>query len=226
MCHDRYEVLLCGDIERLIKKREKLDDPVLYYVTIEETFDVINRAHLATGHGGRDRMAKHLHEKYANITMESLTLFKDSCTQCQEKKKRPICKGVVVRPILTKEFASRGQVDLVDMQSLPRGDCKWILNYQDHLTKFCVLRALSSKRAAEVAYHLTDIFLLFGAPSILQSDNGSEFTANVIEELKMIWTTLKLVHGKPRHPQSQGSIERANGDMKVSFDFQIVSELF
>jgi hypothetical protein len=98
--HDRYEVLLCGDIERLIKKREKLDDPVLYYVTIEETFGVINRAHLATGHGGRDRMAKHLHEKYAIITMESLTLFKDSCTQCQEKKKRPICKGVVVCPIL------------------------------------------------------------------------------------------------------------------------------
>ena len=29
-----------------------------------------------------------------------------------------------------------------------------------------------------------------------------------------MWPTLKLVHGKPRHPQSQGSVERANGDIK------------
>ena len=28
-------------------------------------------------------------------------------------------KGVVVRPILTSEFASRGQIDLIDMQSMP-----------------------------------------------------------------------------------------------------------
>ncbi|KAG1685702.1 KRAB-A domain-containing protein 2 [Nymphon striatum] len=59
-----------------------------------------------------------------------------------------------------------------------------------------------------------DIFLLFGAPQILQSDNGSEFTAAVISELKELWTGLLLVHGKPRHPQSQGSVERANSDIK------------
>ncbi|KAK4293673.1 hypothetical protein Pmani_033644 [Petrolisthes manimaculis] len=91
---------------------------------------------------------------------------------------------------------------------------KWIMVYQDHLTKFCILRALTSKRAAEVAFHLLDIFLLFGAPVILQSDNGSEFTSQVITELKEVWPKLTLVHGKPRHPQSQGSVERANGDIK------------
>jgi hypothetical protein len=47
--------------------------------------------------------------------------------------------------------------------------------YQDHLTKFVLLRALQSKRAEEVAYQLTDIFLTFGAPCILRSDNGLEF---------------------------------------------------
>ena len=35
---------------------------------IEETFDVIKRAHIATGHGGRDRMVKELGKKYANVT--------------------------------------------------------------------------------------------------------------------------------------------------------------
>ncbi|KAG1682661.1 KRAB-A domain-containing protein 2 [Nymphon striatum] len=210
----KYEVLQCGDSERLIKKRESPDEQLLYYVHIEETYDIINRAHVATGHGGRDRMLKEITRKYCNITRDSVELFKSLCIHCQRKRKRPTTKGVVVRPILSKDFTSRGQVDLVDMKSLPQGAYKWILVYQDHLTKFCVLRPLTSKRAAEVAYQLMDIFLLFGAPQILQSDNGSEFTAAVISELKELWTGLLLVHGKPRHPQSQGSVERANSDIK------------
>jgi hypothetical protein len=86
--------------------------------------------------------------------------------------------------------------------------------YQCHLTKFVILRPLSSKRASEVAFQLLDIFLLFGALAFLQSDNGSEFTAQVITELKVMWPQLTMVHGKPRHPQSQGSVERANSDIK------------
>ena len=55
----------------------------------------------------------------------------------------------------------------------------WVMHYQDHLTKLSLSRPLKSKRAAEVAYQLTDIVLLLGAPHILQSDNGREFTANI-----------------------------------------------
>ena len=75
---------------------------------------------------------------------------------------------------------------------------------QDHLTKFCILRPLTSKHALEVAYQLLDIYLLLGAPSILQSDNGSEFTAQVITELMQMWPELVIVHGKPRQPTESG----------------------
>ena len=55
------------------------------------------------------------------------------------------------------------------MQSEPDGDKKHILNYQDHLTKFVALRALTSKRPEEVAYNfMMDIFCLLGAPNVLQ----------------------------------------------------------
>ena len=142
-------------------------------------------------------------QKYANITTKSIEHFKSLCEECQKKRKRPMTKGVVVRPILSEDFSSRGQVDLTDMQSMAHMNYNWIMVYQDHLTKFCVLRSLTSKHAAEVAYQLVDVFLLFGAPTILQSDNGSEFTTNIITELKQLWPDMKLVHGKPRHPQSQ-----------------------
>jgi hypothetical protein len=45
-------------------------------------------------------------------------------------------------------------------------------------------------------------------------DNGREFVAKIIEELINIWKDMIIVHGKPRHPQSQGSVERANADVK------------
>ena len=201
-------------MEKLIKRRTLPEESPLYYVSIEDTFDIIKRAHIATGHGGRDRMIKELQRKYANISTKAVEHFKSLCVECQKKRKRPMTKGVVVRPILTKEFGCRGQVDLIDMQAMTHSNYKWIMVYQDHLTKFCVIRPLTTKRASEVAFQLMDIFLLMGAPVILQSDNGSEFTSHVITELKEVWPTLKLVHGKPRHPQSQGSVERANGDIK------------
>ena len=82
-------------------------------------------------------------------------------------------------------FSSLGQVDLIDIQSMSHMNYKWIMVYQDHLTKFCILRPLTSKCSAEVV------------PSILQSDSGSLFMTNIIVELKQLRTDMKLVHGKP-----------------------------
>jgi len=60
-----------------------------------------------------------------------------------------------------------------------------------------------------------DIFCMFGAPFILQSDNGREFANKIIQNLADMWPcVMKLVHGKPRHSQSQGSVERSNQDVR------------
>ena len=91
---------------------------MIYFATLEETFDLIKRAHVATGHGGRDRMEKELHNKYENVSRHAIDLYKSMCTGCQ-KKKRPRVKGVVVRPIISGDILFRVQIDLVDMQSLP-----------------------------------------------------------------------------------------------------------
>eukprot|EP00102_Acyrthosiphon_pisum_P007693 XP_003243096.1 PREDICTED: KRAB-A domain-containing protein 2-like [Acyrthosiphon pisum] len=113
-----------------------------------------------------------------------------------------------------QNLPQEGQVDVIDFQSVPDGKYKWILNYQDHNTKFIFLRPMESKRAIEVSTHLLSIFLTFGAPSILQSDNGREFVNCVIDKLKQLWPECVIIHGRPRHPQSQGSIERANQDVE------------
>lgn len=88
------------------------------------------------------------------------------------------------------------------------------MNYQDHLTKFVIFKPLKTKQAEEITYKLIQMYTTFGAPAILHSDNGREFVNSVINELHNIWGDVKIVYGKPRHSQSQGSVERANRDVK------------
>ncbi|XP_045511256.1 KRAB-A domain-containing protein 2-like [Colias croceus] len=209
----RYDVVKIGASEKLIIPVKNEGDPIIYYAHLDETFQIIHDCHISIGHGGRVRMMKELKLRYKNVTAELVTVYLNLCESCQKKKSLPK-KGLVVKPIISNELNSRCQVDLVDMQSQSDGEFKFIMVYQDHLTKFVQLRCLKSKRAEEVAYHLLDIFTTFGAPSILQSDNGREFANKVVKEVCAMWPELKIVHGKPRHSQSQGSVERANQDVE------------
>ena len=52
-----------------------------------------------------------------------------------------------------------------------------------------------------------------GAPTILQMDNGKEFENNPVRLLEKMWPRLRIVHGRPRHPQSQGSVERTDAEV-------------
>ncbi len=73
--------------------------------------------------------------------------------------------------------------------------------------------ALSNKEARHVAENLLQLFFQFGPCKILQSDNGKEFTAQIINDLKIMWPGLVIVNGRPRHPQSQGLVERGNSTL-------------
>ena len=126
----RYQILQCGDVEKLIRKKKDDGDNAVYFAHNDDLFDIIKRVHTTTGHGGRDKMMKVLSVKYANITREVVELYKSLCIECAKKRKRPAVKGVVVRPILSNDYGSRGQVDLVDMQSMSHGSHKWIMVYQ------------------------------------------------------------------------------------------------
>ena len=177
-----------------------------------EMFDILTKAHVETRHGGRDILRKSL-EKYGNITQEIIVMFLSLCEECQLKS-RKIRKGIVVQPIVSKDFNSRAQMDLIDMQSSSDGVYKFILVYQDHLTKFIDLKPLKSKKSEEVAEHLIDIFCDKGAPHVLQTENGRGFCNQKIQEVLQKLLDCKFVQGKPRHSQSQGSIERANRDIQ------------
>ncbi|XP_023230700.1 KRAB-A domain-containing protein 2-like [Centruroides sculpturatus] len=177
----RFATLNIGSVKKLVACSE---GNIKYFILAEELYDIIDAAHRAVR---RDRLLAETSLKYANITKQMINLYLSMCVTCQEKK--------------TKK--ERCQVDLIDFQTQPDGKFKFIMVYQDHLTKFILLRALESKQAEEVAYHLNDIFLTIGAPCILQSNNGGEFINCIICEIACLWpedSTWKIMaHPKAYH---------------------------
>lgn len=211
----RYDVARLGD-GKVILIKKNTQDPYVKYITVDEIFDYIYDAHVGVCHGGQKRTYSEIKKTIANITREQVALFLSYCVICEEKRSLKK-KRRVERPITSVGYSERGQVDLIDMRSCKTSDdYRYILQYQDHFTKFSVLRALRSKQTSEVAQQLYDIFTLIGAPKILQSDNGNEFVGAPLKKMmKAFWPRTELVQGSPRHPQSQGSVEKANGDVKM-----------
>lgn len=48
---------------------------------------------------------------------------------------------------------------------------------------------------------------MFLAPSIVQTDNGQEFVNDLLNELATYFPEMQFIRGRPRHSQSQGSVE-------------------
>ena len=112
--------------------------------TVSNVFDAVYEAHECLGHPKVERTYKEVKSKYSNISRSMVEMFLDMCPICALDKIQPSRK-IDQDPILSKTFNDRGQIDLIDMQSCPDGPYKWILHYQDNLTKFSYLRPLTKK---------------------------------------------------------------------------------
>ncbi|XP_050058504.1 SCAN domain-containing protein 3-like [Aphis gossypii] len=181
-------------------------------------------------------MIKELGNKYKNITRNDIETFLHFCEPCQQKQKGSK-KGVVVKPIISSDFNSRCQVDLIDFQSHPDGKFKFIMVYQDHLTKFVVLKPLEFKRAEEVAYNIIDIFTLLGATTIkLNNENANVMRTRAKENLEnqakkmMAWSNKKLlpvaIHSTVRVPVPEVDKGRLDARSILAIVLEVTSDSF
>ena len=206
----------------LIDRKNFDNDRVIPYLYKEEIYDILKMVHLNCLHGGIKKTFLRCKLAAANIKISHVKIFISICDVCNDnKEKRKRKKPEAIRKIVSLGFGARAQVDLIDIQKLLNDykvadkRCRFVLNYHDHYSKFCILRGLRNKKAPTIVDQLKEIFLTFGAPKILQTDNGGEFINGILADfLQNNWPDLTHVKGSPYHPQSQGSVERANGDVK------------
>ena len=151
-----YQLIPFGGQDRIAKIDEFYNnlDPatgnlafenVKYMAHEGDLFDILYHAHVRdSSHTTGRSMQEFLKQHYSNISRSICDLYHSLCPACAQKAKT-VRKPEALTPILSDSdtFNSRGQIDLIDMQATPDGDNKWILQYIDHLTKFCYLRALT-----------------------------------------------------------------------------------
>jgi transposase InsO family protein len=106
-------------------------------------------------------------------------------------------------------------MDFAEAPSLIDGIYPYLLAVRDLASgKHLLWRPVVSESAATVSAELVPLFLAYGTPWVLKSDNGSAFRAVETKELLARWSVLALF-SPPHTPSYNGGIEAAIGSLKT-----------
>lgn len=101
-------------------------------------------------------------------------------------------------------------MDLKDLSAVhPQYPWKYVLVIRDHFTGYSILHALRDKEATTVLRKLNRTTGFFGTPTLMHTDNGSEF-ANDLLRTRLRQLGASDVQGRPHWPRSQGAVEVVN----------------
>ena len=113
-----------------------------------------------------------------------------------------------LKPVQSSTVMGTLQIDLVDIKAkfseLRTDKFRYVSVLEDIFTRYNWLRPLKSKEPIGVVEHCYDIFKVYGAPNVIQTDRGREFYG----EFKRMCDKLGIEARKSRahHPESQGKV--------------------
>lgn len=138
--------------------------------------------------------------------------FLKSCPSCQLNKNpnETIKAPMEITTTSEKPFQ---RLALVGPLPLTENGNRFILTMQDDLTKCSYLKALPNHEAKTIAQSLLDFIMIFGIPESILTDQGTDFTSNVIKELNKLFK-IKHILSSPYHPQTNGALERSHVTLK------------
>lgn len=208
-----------------------LRDDVLYRCHVGKNMDVVEQvvvplplrdsvlctAHdgLLAGHGGIKRTLSRVSSSFFWPGMyRDVKQFCRSCDVCQ----RTVAKGRVPNvplefmPRITEPF-KRVAIDLAGPFPVSDAGNMYILSIVDVASRFPEAVPLKKIDSASVAEELIKVFARMGFPEEILSDNGSQFTSEMMSEVLRL-LSVKAVHTSPYHAQSNGVVERFHGTIK------------
>ncbi|KAG0435472.1 Gag-Pol polyprotein [Dictyocoela muelleri] len=135
-------------------------------------------------------------------------LFVQNCLICKKFKKGD-SNLQKFRNELHNPF-QKLQIDVIGPLPKSLSSNRFIVMVIDTSTRWIEAKALRNKSSHLIAtFILNNIILRYGAPHSIISDQGKEFTANIIKNICKIMNTRKSFTSS-YNPKSNGSIERVN----------------
>ncbi|XP_076054461.1 uncharacterized protein LOC143033145 [Oratosquilla oratoria] len=179
--------------------------------------DILSIAHDGVGGhlGTRKTYAKILSHFYWPKLRRDVGTYCRTCRPCQlVGKPSPSIKPFPLQPIpVIKEPFSRITIDCVGpLPKTPRGH-QFLLTIIDSATRYPEAIPLRRITAKNVVRALVHFFTQVGLPTVIQSDQGSNFTSRLFNQV-MESLGVKQSRSSAYHPQSQGVIERFHQTLK------------
>ncbi len=162
-------------------------------------------------HNGGSRMLANITNRYWWIGLRSdIQLFTKSCHACQlvksNAKLNPYKSGSIQTFSATHPFELLS-IDIVGPLPLTDGGNRYIVSMIDKFSRFCLLVPVSDIKTTTVLKAYERWITLFGPPSAILSDNGSQF----ISEMFQVYNKEKGIKQRfstPYYPETNGQIER------------------
>jgi hypothetical protein len=176
--------------------------------------DILTSLHDAptAGHLGFAKTYDRIRRKYYWPGMYgTIRRYVSHCRGCQRRKSPPQLPPGQLQPIKPPDtpFFQVG-IDLLGRFPTTRDGNRWIIVCTDYLTRFAVTKALATAEATEIAkFMVEEIILKHGAPSVMISDRGRSFLANIVKDINQFCQTSHRLT-TAYHPQTNGLTERLN----------------
>src|ERR1044072_2706106 len=161
------------------------------------------------GHQSKDAVWEQMKQRYQWDGMyKDIVDYVKTCYECQmrggPKKNNPI------RMIPPMDLVQRWRIDIVRPLPTTEDGTRYIVVAMDYFSRWPEARPLKHANATTVATFIyEEIIYRYGPPKVIQSNQGTHFVNQVIEQLT---ERFRIRHSlsSAYHPQSNGLVERFN----------------
>ena len=191
------------------KPRAKLAVPMALRTKVMQYYH-----HHFTLHGGTSRMVQLIAPLFIWPDMHNdIRNFVNACKTCNLAKPRTAQQGVTTEIAVPTRPMEWIQIDLVVLVS-PKNktSCQYLLTAICTLTNYFQMQPLERKTGPDIIKALGRIFCVAGVPKVIQSDNGSEFRNNVVQQHAK-WLSIEWRFSTPYKPSTQGRVERRHAEL-------------
>jgi hypothetical protein len=196
----------------------KVGDPlrateVRIIAPMELRHNIFQQLHLTRlgGHQGVQRTAANIRQRFWWPRQRAdVNRWCQECDTCQRRGLPPGPGRAPLQQDLAAYPMERLAMDILSLPTASDDGNTCLLVVCDYYSKYCWTFALPDHTALTVADALvTGVFLPYGLPQILHSDQGREFQSELIRELCRL-LQIRQTRTAPYRPQSDGLVERMN----------------
>lgn len=194
-----------------------VDKPRLRPNSKEDIAQILNENHSSSvaGHSGFQRTYKRIKENYKWPNMKlDIKKYIKQCESCQKNKSSgQIAKAPMEITTTSDKPFQRLALDVVGPLPMTESGNRFIITMQDDLTKYSHAVSVPNHEAKTIANVLLNFICQFGIPESILTDQGSDFTSNVIKDLNRLFK-IRHILSSPYHPQTNGALERSHSTLK------------